>query len=207
MRPDATLGKYKGLEVARREPVADEAIDAELEQLRERMPGSRPSRRPPRRATSSSWTTSARWRRGRALRRREGRDQMIELGSGRLVPGFEEQLEGAAAGDERTVTVTFPEDYGAEHLAGREATFAVTVKEVRRRSCRSSTTTSRPSRRLRHARRAARGHRRARQGARRAPRRRRVPRGGARRRGRAGDRHGPRRAHRGARPRAAQMLH
>src|ERR671930_165222 len=43
----------------------------------------------------------------------EGRDQMVELGSGRLVPGFEEQLEGAAGGDARTVTVTFPDDYGA----------------------------------------------------------------------------------------------
>jgi trigger factor len=61
----------------------------------------------------------------------EGRDQMVELGSGRLVPGFEEQLQGAAAGDERTVTVTFPDDYGAEELAGREAEFAVTVKEVK----------------------------------------------------------------------------
>jgi trigger factor len=56
---------------------------------------------------------------------------MVELGSGRLVPGFEEQLEGAAAGDERTVTVTFPEEYGAPELAGKEAQFAVTVKEVK----------------------------------------------------------------------------
>jgi trigger factor len=56
---------------------------------------------------------------------------MVELGSGRLVPGFEEQLEGASAGEERTVTVTFPEDYGAEQLAGRQAQFAVTVKEVK----------------------------------------------------------------------------
>jgi trigger factor len=61
----------------------------------------------------------------------EGRDQMVELGSGRLVPGFEEQLEGAAAGDERTVTVTFPDDYPAPDLAGREAQFAVSVKEVK----------------------------------------------------------------------------
>jgi trigger factor len=56
---------------------------------------------------------------------------MVELGSGRLVPGFEEQLEGAKAGDERTVTISFPDDYGATELAGREAEFAVTVKEVK----------------------------------------------------------------------------
>jgi trigger factor len=61
----------------------------------------------------------------------EGRDQMVELGSERLVPGFEEQLQGATAGEERTVTLTFPDDYGAPDLAGREAEFAVTVKEVK----------------------------------------------------------------------------
>src|ERR671933_242783 len=61
----------------------------------------------------------------------EGRDQMIELGSGRLVPGFEEQLNGAEAGEERTVTVTFPEDYQASELAGKEAVFEVTVKEIK----------------------------------------------------------------------------
>ena len=61
----------------------------------------------------------------------EGRDQMVELGSGRLVPGFEEQLTGASAGEEKTVSITFPEDYGAEDLAGKQAEFAVTVKEVK----------------------------------------------------------------------------
>jgi trigger factor len=72
----------------------------------------------------------------------EGRDQMVELGSGRLVPGFEEQLAGAKAGDEKTVRVTFPDasasgdegearGRGAEELAGNEAEFAVTVKEVK----------------------------------------------------------------------------
>lgn len=59
-----------------------------------------------------------------------GEDIPLELGSGRMVAGFEEQLAGAAAGDERTVEVTFPEDYPAEHLAGKQATFKVQVKEV-----------------------------------------------------------------------------
>jgi trigger factor len=61
----------------------------------------------------------------------EGRDQMVELGSGRLVPGFEEQLTGASAGEQRTVKVTFPDDYPASELAGQDAEFAVTVKEVK----------------------------------------------------------------------------
>jgi trigger factor len=61
----------------------------------------------------------------------EARGYLIELGSGRLIPGFEEQLLGASAGEERTVEVTFPEDYNAEHLAGKAATFEVTVREVK----------------------------------------------------------------------------
>jgi trigger factor len=60
-----------------------------------------------------------------------GRDQLLEVGSGRLIPGFEEQLIGAGAGDERTVDVTFPDDYQAEELAGRQAEFDVTVNEVK----------------------------------------------------------------------------
>jgi trigger factor len=59
-----------------------------------------------------------------------GRDTLVELGSGRLIPGFEEQLIGAGAGEQRDVKVTFPEDYTGE-LAGKEAVFEVTVSEVK----------------------------------------------------------------------------
>ena len=58
-------------------------------------------------------------------------DQPLELGSGRFIPGFEEQLVGVKAGDERTITVTFPADYPAENLAGKDAQFAITVKAVK----------------------------------------------------------------------------
>lgn len=54
----------------------------------------------------------------------------VEIGSGGFIPGFEEQLVGAKAGEERTITVTFPENYGAENLAGKEAQFAVKVNGV-----------------------------------------------------------------------------
>jgi trigger factor len=131
VRPKATLGQYKDLEVGRRDPEAtDEAIDAEIEQLRDRS------------ATLDTVERAAEdgdfvvmdyvgTLDGEPFAGGEGRDQMIELGSGRLVPGFEEQLTGAQAGDERTVKVDFPDDYGAEELAGRAAEFAVTVKEVK----------------------------------------------------------------------------
>jgi trigger factor len=62
-----------------------------------------------------------------------GKDRPIVLGSGSFIPGFEEQLIGAATGEHRTVRVTFPEDYAAE-LAGQEAEFEVDVKEVRERA-------------------------------------------------------------------------
>ncbi|MDX0602020.1 trigger factor [Sinorhizobium medicae] len=57
-------------------------------------------------------------------------DAELVLGSNRFIPGFEEQLVGAKAGDEKTITVTFPADYPAANLAGKEATFDVTVKDV-----------------------------------------------------------------------------
>ena len=57
-------------------------------------------------------------------------DAPLVIGSGRFIPGFEEQLAGVKAGDEKTITVTFPADYPAEDLAGKDAQFDVTVQEV-----------------------------------------------------------------------------
>jgi trigger factor len=61
----------------------------------------------------------------------KGQDMSVELGSDQLIPGFEEQLVGAKTGDTREVTVTFPDDYPAENLKGKKATFAVSVKAVK----------------------------------------------------------------------------
>jgi len=58
-------------------------------------------------------------------------DYELTLGGGQFIPGFEEQLVGLSVGDEKTVTVNFPEDYGAEHLAGKEASFAVKLKGLK----------------------------------------------------------------------------
>jgi len=134
VRPTAQLGDYKGVEAPRREPeAADEAVQAELDALRERSA---------RLDTVEEAAGDGDFVvmdyvgsiDGETFDGGEGRDQLLELGSGRLIPGFEEQLKGAAAGDERTVEVTFPDDYGAEHLAGKDAQFAVTVKEVKRKN-------------------------------------------------------------------------
>jgi trigger factor len=131
VRPDAKLGEYQGLEVGRREAtVGDEAIQAEIEALRERSAKLETTDRA---AATGDFVVMdfLGTLDGEPFGGGEGRDQMIELGSGRLVPGFEEQLEGATAGEERTVTVTFPDDYPAEELAGKAAEFAVTVKEIK----------------------------------------------------------------------------
>jgi len=131
VRPKATLGDYKGLEVEKREPnISDEQIDEQLSQLRERAAKletvDRQAARGDYVVMDFAGTVD-----GVAFPGGEGRDQMIELGSGRLVPGFEDQLEGAVGGESRTVTITFPDDYPAEELASQEAEFAVTVREVK----------------------------------------------------------------------------
>ncbi|MEA2133772.1 MAG: trigger factor [Solirubrobacteraceae bacterium] len=131
VRPDAKLGEYEGLEVGRREAtVGDEAIQAEIEALRERSAKLETTERA---AAAGDFVVMdfLGTLDGEPFAGGEGRDQMVELGSGRLVPGFEDQLAGASAGDERTVKISFPDDYGAEELAGREAEFAVSVKEVK----------------------------------------------------------------------------
>ena len=61
----------------------------------------------------------------------KGEGMSLELGSGRLIPGFEDQLVGAKANEQRVLNVTFPADYGVDYLKGRDATFEVTVNEVR----------------------------------------------------------------------------
>ena len=60
-------------------------------------------------------------------------DFALELGEGRMIPGFEDQIKGIKAGEEKTIEVTFPEDYHAENLKGKDAQFAVTAKKVEER--------------------------------------------------------------------------
>ncbi len=130
VRPEAKLGEYKGLEVGRREPhVDDAAIDQELESLRDRSATLETVDRPAQTGDHVVINYLGKVD-GEPFEGGEGRDQLLELGSGRLIPGFEEQLVGASAGEERQVAVTFPEEYPNE-LAGRDATFDVTLTEVK----------------------------------------------------------------------------
>jgi trigger factor len=131
VRPKAELGEYKGLEVGRREPdVEQDAVDEEVERLRESAASLENVDRPAQKGDFVVLDFVGKVD-DEPFEGGEARGYLLELGSGRLVEGFEEQLEGASAGEERKVTVTFPEEYRAEHLAGREAVFDSTVKEVK----------------------------------------------------------------------------
>lgn len=68
---------------------------------------------------------------GEAFEGGSATDASLVIGSNRFIPGFEEQLVGAKAGEDKTIEVTFPEDYGAAHLAGKKASFDVSVKAVK----------------------------------------------------------------------------
>jgi trigger factor len=129
--PPAKLGDYKGVDVGRREPkVDDQEVQAELDRLRESLASLETVERA---AAEGDFVVMdyVGSLEGEPFEGGEGRGQVVELGSGRLIPGFEEQLTGTSAGDERTVGLTFPDDYPAEQLAGQEASFAVEVKEVK----------------------------------------------------------------------------
>jgi trigger factor len=133
VRPGARLGEWRGVEVGRREAaVPDEAVDQQIDALRERL-----ARLETREGAAErgdfvviDYEGSID---GEPIPEGSGRDQLVELGSGRVIPGLEEGLQGVVAGEERSIDVQFPEDYGQEELAGRDATFQVTIKDVKRK--------------------------------------------------------------------------
>ncbi|MGN6816376.1 MAG: trigger factor [Solirubrobacterales bacterium] len=131
VRPAAKLGDYKGLEVGKEEKeVPDEIVDTEVERIRESF--ARLEKVDRAAAEDDSLLIDFEgFVDGSAFQGGAAEDYLLALGSGQLIEGFEEQLVGAEAGEEREVNVTFPADYQAEHLAGEAAVFKVKIKEVR----------------------------------------------------------------------------
>ena len=128
-----TLGKYKGVEVEKIDTaVTDEEVEADLNQQRE---------------NNSRMVTVERavedgdvavidfegFVDGVAFEGGKGEDYELEIGSGTFIPGFEDQLVGAETDADVDVKVTFPEEYHAENLAGKDAVFKVKVKEIKKR--------------------------------------------------------------------------
>lgn len=131
VRPAAELGTYKGLEVGKEEQeVPDEIVDTEVERIREGFARLEQVDRAAAEGDSLLIDFEG-FVDGSAFQGGAAEDYLLALGSGQLIEGFEEQLIGASAGEEREVKVTFREDYQAEHLAGEDAVFKVKVKEVR----------------------------------------------------------------------------
>lgn len=134
LKPEVKLGMYKGVKVDKIETaVTDEEVDAEIE--REREKSARNITVEDRPVEDGDMTTLdfEGFVDGVAFEGGKGENYPLTIGSGAFIPGFEEQLVGAKIGEETEVKVTFPEDYQAEHLQGKEAVFRCTVKEIRKK--------------------------------------------------------------------------
>ncbi len=132
VKPEVTLGEYKGLKVEKSDvEVTDEEVDAEIEKERER--NARTVEVTDRAVQDKDEVTLdfEGFVDGEAFEGGKGEDYPLTIGSGAFIPGFEDQLIGAEIGKEMEVNVTFPEEYQAKELAGKEAVFKCTVKAIK----------------------------------------------------------------------------
>ncbi|MBU5478788.1 trigger factor [Eubacterium sp. MSJ-13] len=132
LKPEVTLGEYKGIEVEKKEAeVTDEEVDAEINKVREsnaRMLDIDD------RATQNGDTVVIDFDGyvdGKQFEGGKADDYTLVLGSHSFIDNFEEQLEGKNIGEDVTVNVTFPENYQAEELQGKPAEFKVKIKEIK----------------------------------------------------------------------------
>jgi trigger factor len=133
VKPKPTVGDYKDLTGVRAPvEVPREAIDAELERLRLTVAELNPVERG---AETGDFVVIdfVGSMDGTPFEGGSGSDYGIELGEGRLIADLESGLTGMTAGEQRDISVTFPQEYPAEHLAGQAATFDVTMKDVKER--------------------------------------------------------------------------
>ena len=133
LKPEVTLGEYKGIAVPKADyTVSDEDVNKALEEEREHQARfvdvDRPAENGDRVLLDYSGSVD-----GEKFDGGTAEDQTLVLGSNTFIPGFEDQLVGISAGESRDVNVTFPAEYHAEHLAGKAAVFACTVKAVQKK--------------------------------------------------------------------------
>jgi trigger factor len=134
VRPQATLGDYKGLEVARREPAVDEeAVEAQVQELRERLARLETAEDHAAQAGDFAVVDFTGTVDGEPVEGGEARDELVEVGAGRLPDELDAALAGMKTGDEKQVDVAFPDDHPSEQVQGKTASFQVTVKEVKRK--------------------------------------------------------------------------
>ena len=131
VKPEVKLGEYKNLTVAKQErEVTDADVEERLNQKRNQQAELVVVEEPAKEGDTVVIDFEG-FKDGVAFEGGKGENYSLELGSGSFIPGFEDQLVGAKAGDDVEVKVTFPEDYQAEDLAGKEAIFKVKVHEVK----------------------------------------------------------------------------
>ena len=129
--PEVTLGEYKGLAVEKPETtVSDDEVEAEIQRLADRNSSVATADRPAQLGDTAVIDFIG-YDNGVPFEGGAGDNQNLKLGSGTFIPGFEEQIVGMAAGEEKDIDVTFPEDYGASELAGKPVVFHVTLHEVK----------------------------------------------------------------------------
>ena len=129
--PEVTLGQYKGIEVPKREVKVEESeVDAELSRMAERNARIETVDRAAQMGDTVVIDFEG-FEGGKPFQGGKAEDYSLTLGSGSFIPGFEEALVGAVAGEERDVNVTFPENYNAKELAGKPAVFKCKVHEVK----------------------------------------------------------------------------
>ena len=132
LKPEVKLGKYKGVKIGKIDSeVTEEEIDAEIEREREKNARNISVEDRPVKDGDMTALDFEGFVDGEAFEGGKGENYPLTIGSGAFIPGFEEQLVGAEIGKEVEVKVTFPEDYQAENLKGKEAVFKCTIKEIK----------------------------------------------------------------------------
>jgi len=132
--PELKLGQYKGLQAEREIiRVGEDDVDQVLKQEQERNSELVVADRTTVQEGDFGVIDFVGYVDGKPFSGGAAENQTLEIGAGQFIPGFEEQLVGAKVGEPQEIQVTFPEDYHAQQLAGKEATFTVTVKELKKK--------------------------------------------------------------------------
>lgn len=132
VKPEVTLGEYKGLEVEEEKiEVTDEDVDHELTHLQENHAELVVKEEGEVEDGDTVVIDFEGFTDGVAFEGGKGENHSLEIGSGQFIPGFEEKLIGKKSGEETEIDITFPEEYHSEELAGKDATFKVTIHEIK----------------------------------------------------------------------------
>ena len=132
LKPEIKLGKYKGVKIDKIEiNVTDEEVNAVIEKERQNSARTISVEDRPVKKDDMTVIDFEGFVDGVAFEGGKGENYPLTIGSGTFIPGFEDQLIGAKIGEEKEVKVTFPEDYHADDLKGKEAVFKCTVKEIK----------------------------------------------------------------------------